>query len=67
MGIMDEVFLGLTLSLLFPMGICIFEAYFYKLSIEPIFVSIFCVSGLRAFPLYPLIVLEVIPFLTAPA
>lgn len=65
-GIIDEVFLGFARTRLLPIGICMFEAYFYKISIEPKEASILWDSGFKAFPLYPLIVLELIPFLTVP-
>lgn len=66
MGMIEEVFLGFDLSRLFPIGICIFEAYLYKFYIEPSELSILWDSGFNAFPLYPFIVLETIPFLLVP-
>jgi len=51
MGIIDDVFLGLLLNLLLPIGICIFEAYLSRFSIEPRDVNILWDSGFKALPL----------------
>ena len=60
------MFLGFALSLLFPIGICIFDAYFSRFYMDSSDVSSLWDSGFKAFPLYPLIVLEVMPFLLVP-
>ena len=65
-GIIDAMFFGLLLTLPFPMGICIFEAYFSSKSIGPKVVRFLIPSGLSAFPLKPLIDLERRPFFKLP-
>ena len=63
---MEQIFLGFARTRLFPIGICIFEAYFSRSSIWPNEVSGFQASGLRALPLKPLIDLDKSPFLIDP-
>jgi len=49
------------------MGMCMFEAYFYKSYIGPKDCKFLTLSAFNAFPLYPFIDLDRSAFLSAPA
>lgn len=65
-GMMVEMLRGLGLMRFLPIGICILAAYLSKSSIGPSEVRFLTDSGFKAFPLYPLRLRLIMPFLKDP-
>ncbi len=66
MGMILAIFFGFGRVLDFPIGMCMFDAYFYSTSIGPNDARFFTLYGFKAFPLNPFNDLEVKLFFVIP-